>query len=77
MTNVFPWYGITAKNVYMDPRNTYATIEATLSVSSAIVHVILNKQIYLKKVVSCWLPHQLTDFEKQKILLQHIRCAEQ
>lgn len=48
-----------------DRRVTYSEIEATLGISSPTVHKILREHLGLRKLVSRWIPHLLTEEQKQ------------
>ena len=48
------------KMVDADGRCTYRMMEESLKIGSAALYAILHKELHLKKVVSRWVPHTLT-----------------
>lgn len=49
-----------------DNRYTYSEIEKTLGIEASAVYNILHNKLQMKKVVSRWVPHTLTDEQKQE-----------
>ena len=48
-----------------DPHSTYQQIEATLGISSMTINSIIHDCLNLRKVCGGWVPHTLTDDQKQ------------
>ena len=48
-----------------NPHSTYQQIEAILGVSSPIINSIIHDYLNLRKVCGRWVPHTLTDDQKQ------------
>ena len=48
-----------------DPHSTYIQIEAILGISSPSINLIVHDHLNLRKVCARWVPHQLTDDQKQ------------
>ncbi|MEE2373769.1 transposase [Klebsiella pneumoniae] len=61
------------KMVEEDNRITYAMIESKLKIGSSQVRSILHEHLHLKKVVSRFVPHHLTDFQKA----ERVRICQQ
>jgi histone-lysine N-methyltransferase SETMAR len=53
------------KLVEEDPHITYEKIEETLGIASGSVQTILHEHLKLRKVCARWVPHYLTEEEKQ------------
>ena len=47
------------------PRSTYQQIEAILDISSTTINSIIHDYLNLRKVCARWMPHTLTDDQKQ------------
>lgn len=52
--------------VAADSRVTYQQIEQALGITSASVHSILHEHLGLRKLAARWIPHLLTDEQKQR-----------
>lgn len=52
------------KIIEKDNRATYGAIEHELKIGSSAVNTIIHDHLHLKKVVSRFVPHQLSDFQK-------------
>ena len=48
-----------------DPHSTYQQIEAILGISSTTINSIIHDYLNLRKVCGGWIPHALTDDQKQ------------
>ena len=48
-----------------DPNSTYQQIEAILGISSMAINSIIHDYLNLRKVFARWVPHTLTDDQKQ------------
>ncbi|CAF3218993.1 unnamed protein product [Rotaria sp. Silwood2] len=48
-----------------DPRSTYQQIENILGISSTAINSIIHDYLNLRKVCARWVPHKLTDDQKQ------------
>lgn len=53
------------KMIEEDRHVTYREIEACLGISSHSIHTILHEHLAVKKVCSRWIPHKLTDAQKE------------
>ena len=53
------------KTIEDDPHSTYQQIEAMLGISSTIINSIIHDYLNLRKVCARWVPHTLTDDQKQ------------
>lgn len=49
-----------------DNRCTYQMIQKELNIGSAAIHKIIHEELHMKKVVSRWVPHNLTEHQKQE-----------
>eukprot|EP00794_Sanderia_malayensis_P001653 gene1653-1840_t len=47
-----------------DGRMTYSMLQDSLKIGSAAVHTILHEKLQVRKVTACWVPHCLTDQQK-------------
>lgn len=52
--------------VCIDPHVTYEMLEATLKIGSAAIHQIIHEYLGLRKLCSRWVPHRLTEAQKQE-----------
>ena len=52
-----------------DPHSTYDEIIAETSLSHSTIEQIIHDWFKMKKVPSCWVTHQLTDEQKQRVKL--------
>ena len=58
-------YIIAAQKLIMQDRHViYCEIEATLGISSTSIYKILHEHLAMKKICSCWIPHNLTKTQK-------------
>ena len=48
-----------------DPHSTYQQIEAIFDIDSTATHLIIHDYLNLRKVCGGWMPHTLTDDQKQ------------
>ena len=48
-----------------DPHSTYQQIEAILGISSKVINSIIHDYVNRRKVCDRWMPHTLTDDQKQ------------
>jgi [histone H3]-lysine36 N-dimethyltransferase SETMAR len=48
-----------------NPRSTYQEIEQKLGIGSPAIKVILRDKLHMKKLCARWVPHGLTDLQKQ------------
>ncbi|CAF0883577.1 unnamed protein product [Didymodactylos carnosus] len=48
-----------------DPHSTYEQTEHTLGIGSSAVNSIIHEYLKLHKICTRWVPHQLTDDQKQ------------
>ena len=67
-----PKSAVTDKNVaavremvVADPNVTYRNIQGNVSIGSAAVNTILKKKLKCRKLVSRWIPHELTEEQKR------------
>ena len=59
------------KQLIIEDRHvTYREIEASLSISGTTVHKILHEALSVRKLVSRWIPHSLTEDHKAT----RVRC---
>jgi histone-lysine N-methyltransferase SETMAR len=49
-----------------DPHSTYADLEAETSLSHGTIFTIIHEHLQMRKVSSRWVPHQLTQQQKQE-----------
>lgn len=49
-----------------DPHSTYADLEAETSLSRGTIFTIIHEDLQMRKVSSRWVPHQLTQYQKQE-----------
>ena len=49
-----------------DNRSTYQIIQKELDIGSAAVHKIIHEELHVKKVVCRWVPHNLTEHQKEE-----------
>ncbi|XP_071043147.1 histone-lysine N-methyltransferase SETMAR-like [Parasteatoda tepidariorum] len=49
-----------------DNRCTYQIIQKELNIGSAAIHKIIHKELRMKKVVCHWVPHNLTEHQKEE-----------
>ena len=51
--------------ILLDRHVTYRDIETTLGITGTSIHSILHKHLTVKKICSCWLPHNLSIAQKK------------
>ena len=51
--------------IMQDRHVTYREIEAFLHISSISIHSILHEYLVVKKIFSCWIPHNLSIAQKK------------
>ena len=61
------------KMITDDNRCTYQMIEAALGIGSPAVYEILHEELKVRKIVSRWIPHQLTEEQKA----ERVRISKQ
>ena len=49
-----------------DNRCTYQIIQKELDIGSAVIHKIIHEELHMKKVVCRWIPHNLTEQQKEE-----------
>ncbi|XP_071037148.1 histone-lysine N-methyltransferase SETMAR-like [Parasteatoda tepidariorum] len=49
-----------------DNRCTYQIIQKEHNIGSAAIHKIIHEELYMKKVVCPWVPHNLTEHKKEE-----------
>ncbi|CAH1977655.1 unnamed protein product [Acanthoscelides obtectus] len=59
-----PRAGALRKRIIEDIRVTYSEIEASLKISKTSIQKILHEELLVRKLVSCWIPHLLTEEQK-------------
>ena len=62
--------------VNMDPHITYQKIDDTLEIGSAAVRLILHDNLGLKKITCRWVPHFLTEAQKQDLVDYCLKMLE-
>jgi len=56
--------------IKQDRHVTYREIEASLDISMTSIYKILHEHLAVKKICSCWIPHNLTIAQKKAQLVK-------